>query len=69
MIEYWIDQNMLTADDATKIFSVLKQQDKDYLMQVFIFSNYYYCLLHSYKDHRSTIDWLIVFELMVIVYI
>lgn len=56
MIEYWIDQNMLTADDATKIFSVLKQQDKDYLMQVFIFSNYYYCLLHSYKDHRSTID-------------
>ncbi|XP_024359768.1 serine/threonine protein phosphatase 2A regulatory subunit B''alpha isoform X2 [Physcomitrium patens] len=33
MIEYWIDQNMLTADDATKIFSVLKQQDKDYLMQ------------------------------------
>jgi serine/threonine-protein phosphatase 2A regulatory subunit B'' len=33
LIEYWLDQNMLTADGATRIFSVLKQEDKDYLTQ------------------------------------
>jgi hypothetical protein len=32
-IEYWVDQNMLTADTATRIFTVLKQPDKNYLTQ------------------------------------
>jgi hypothetical protein len=33
-IEYWVEQNMLTADTATRIFTVLKQPDKNYLTQV-----------------------------------
>lgn len=33
LIDYWLDQNMLTADGATRIFSVLKQHDKNYLTQ------------------------------------
>lgn len=33
-MEYWVDQNMLTADTATRIFTVLKQPDKNYLTQV-----------------------------------
>jgi hypothetical protein len=33
-IEYWVDQNMLIADTATRVFTVLKQPDKNYLTQV-----------------------------------
>ncbi|KAG0586111.1 hypothetical protein KC19_2G065000 [Ceratodon purpureus] len=33
LIDYWLNQNMLTADGATRIFSVLRQQDKNYLTQ------------------------------------
>jgi serine/threonine-protein phosphatase 2A regulatory subunit B'' len=33
LIDYWLNQNMLAADGATRIFSVLKQEDKDYLTQ------------------------------------
>ncbi|KAH9569798.1 hypothetical protein CY35_02G009800 [Sphagnum magellanicum] len=32
-IEYWVDQNMLIADTATRVFTVLKQPDKNYLTQ------------------------------------
>lgn len=42
LIGYWLDQNMLTADGATRIFSVLKQHDKNYLTQVGICSIFYF---------------------------
>ncbi|XP_024399888.1 serine/threonine protein phosphatase 2A regulatory subunit B''alpha isoform X2 [Physcomitrium patens] len=33
LISDWLDQNMLVADGATRIFTVLKQHDTDYLTQ------------------------------------
>lgn len=36
-IEYWVDQNMLAMDTATRIFTVLKQPDKNFLRQVRLF--------------------------------
>lgn len=44
LIDYWLDQNMLTADGATRIFSVLKQHDKNYVTQVGTFSMFQYLL-------------------------
>ncbi|KAG0624974.1 hypothetical protein M758_2G017900 [Ceratodon purpureus] len=32
-IEYWVDQNMLAMDTATRIFTVLKHSDKNFLRQ------------------------------------
>ncbi|KAJ7568956.1 hypothetical protein O6H91_01G054500 [Diphasiastrum complanatum] len=32
-ISYWLKENMLTTDNATRVFSVLKQADKTYLTQ------------------------------------
>lgn len=33
-VDYWINQNMLTKDVATQMYTILKQPDLKYLMQV-----------------------------------
>jgi len=33
-VDYWVNGNKLTMDTATQIFTIMKQPDRKYLMQV-----------------------------------
>jgi len=40
-IDYWVNNNMMTMDIATQIFTILKQPDRKYLTQVHFLSLFY----------------------------
>jgi len=49
-VEYWVDQNMLAMDTATRIFTVLKQPDKNFLRQVHSFTFITFTSLFSMRN-------------------